>query len=175
MNRRAKILVILSVIVLVLIGAAILAGRLIVKYTPSKVVMDLAEYYDIPDDEMMIILEDSVYEENALYENGQIYVSLDLLVTKLDGEYYWDEKENLLIFTTPDKVIKAEVGDDFYYSNKTKQSVEYDVLKAVGGKFYVAMDFIILFSDITYQKFENPNRVIIQYTWTEHLYRNNFV
>ncbi len=170
MNRRAKILVILSVIVLVLIGAAILAGRLIVKYTPSKVVMDLAEYYDIPDDEMMIILEDSVYEENALYENGQIYVSLDLLVTKLDGEYYWDEKENLLIFTTPDKVIKAEVGDDFYYSNKTKQSVEYDVLKAVGGKFYVAMDFIILFSDITYQKFENPNRVIIQYTWTEHLY-----
>lgn len=169
MDKRAKQAIVGSTII-ILILMAIVITALIKKYTPSKERMDLSEYYEVPEGEAMVILDDSVYEKNAKLIDGTIYVDLDTITDKFNHRFYWDSIENFLIYTTPTEVIKAELGSKEYYVNKPKVSENYVIVKTIGEQVYVALDFVEKYSDITFEYFEDPSRVIIECTYGEYLY-----
>lgn len=160
----------LTVISIILfLAIAITAGIMMYsKFAPSKKVMDLYEYYQTDDnDDVILVLQNKIYEEKGKIIDGQIYVDYDTVTTYFNKRFYWDDKESLLIYTTPTEIIKAEVGSKDYYINKSKKSMDYAIAKVEGGTVYIALDYVKEYSDVKYTLYEEPNRVVISYVWGE--------
>ena len=93
MEKRAKQAVIGTLLVLVLI--LVLGAVTLVKYlSPGKEKMSLADYYHVPAGEAMIILDDKIYEKNAMIFGGELYVDFDTVVQRFNKRFYWDNLYN---------------------------------------------------------------------------------
>lgn len=169
MNRQAKLAVIGTTMALLIIIIAV-GAALIGKFTPSKKVMELTEYYQVSEGEVLVIMQDSVYEKKALIENSTIYLDYDTVISMFNKRFYWDAKENMLSYTTPSEIIRAELGGNSYLINKSKKETSYTIVKIKDGTVYLAIDFVKEFSDLTYEYYKDPNRLVIQYDWGDYLY-----
>jgi spore germination protein YaaH len=169
MNRRTKQALIGTGIAFLIIIIAISAA-VIKRLTPGKLVMELTDYYKLEANEVMLIMQDKVYEKKGLLEDGTVYLDYDTVNQLLNKRFYWDANENVLSYTTPTEVIKAEVGKKSYMSNKKKIDLDYSVVKTKGDQVYVAIDFVKQFSDMRYKYYKTPNRVVIQYKWDDYLF-----
>ncbi len=173
MDKRMRIAVIGLSLVLVIV--LLVAGFAIKKkLTPSDEVMLLTEYYQVKDSELMIILQDKIYDKNGLFLNGTVYIDYDTVVKKFNHRFYWDSKENLLTYTTPTEIIRAEAGKSEYTVtmtlNPTVKKEKYEIVKVLADQVYLALDFVGRYSDLQYSLYQEPNRVIINYQWGEKLY-----
>lgn len=169
--KRNKLM--MGVICVTAIVLIIVAAFVVKKLTPNKDVMDLTEYYQVDSDKILVVLQNQVAEEQGLFLDGVAYVSYDTVEEYLNHRFYWDANENVLIYTTQSEVVKTEIGMNDYYVNKSKSSVSYQIVKTIGTKVYVALDYVKLFSNIEYEVYEEPNRVVIQYDWgNDYLYSN---
>ncbi|WP_310604418.1 glycosyl hydrolase family 18 protein [Anaerosporobacter sp.] len=155
--------------IILLLGIVITAAIVVYnKFAPSKEVMDLYEYYKATDnEEVVLVLQNSIYEQRGQIIDGQIYVDYDTVTTYFNKRFYWDNNESLLVYTTPTEIIKAEVGSKDYYINKSKKSMNYPIAKMEDGVVYIALDYVKEFSDIEYTLYENPNRIVVSYIWGE--------
>lgn len=169
MDRKTKQALIGAGIVLAIIILVITA--FIVKlFTPSNNVMELSEYYKVEDEEVLVILQDEIYEKKGLLLNGVIYLDYETIVEKFNERFYWDTNENMVTYTTPTEIIRAEVASKEYFVNKSKKEVNYDIVKTDGDQAYIALEFIAMFSDMRYEYYETPNRVVVQYKWGDYLF-----
>ncbi len=166
MNKQKKLT--LTFIVL-LVFAVIIAGiaLLVKKYMPSNKEMALTDYFKVSDGEMQVILQDQIYDTKALYEGGQIYVDYGMVHDYLNPRFYWDSKENQLLYTTSTAVISAAVDSADYYTNKSKASMDYPIVKVKGDTAYVALDYVKEHTALDYQKYDDPDRVVITYRYNE--------
>lgn len=179
MEKRAKQAVIGTVAVLaVILVAGVIA---LVRYlSPGTEVMGLSEYYNVPKGEAMLILDDKVYEKNALLLEDHVYVDLDTVQQKFNHRFYWDENENLLIYTTPTEIIRAEAGSSEYQIDKNKKQFSHSVVKAIGADVYISLEFVSLYSDIRYKEITITEddketviqRVMITCTYGDYLFTN---
>lgn len=169
MNRKNKQAVIITFLLLIIVIVSVLAV-LIKKISPSKEVMDLETYYNRKNGEVVVILQNSIYEKSGILIDGSIYLDYETVVKEFNKRFYWDTNENLLIFTTPHEVIKAEVGSKDYYINKSKNTETYAIVKTDGDAVYIALDFVKKYSDLRYEEYDNPKRVVIEYKWGDYLY-----
>lgn len=169
--KNQKRIMLIGSIAAVVIALVVVTIVLINRYTPSKEVMPLTDYMEVASDEATIVFHDGYYEKKAMFLDGQVYVDFDTVKTKFNPKFYWDNTENLLIYTTSVSVIKATAGDNFYRVNKSKTDTGYQIVKTTGSEVYVALDYIKLFSNIDYRFYEEPNRVYIDYEWgNDYLY-----
>ncbi len=169
MEKKAKQTIIGTTIALVLIIIAV-SIVLVRKYTPSDERMELSEYYVVPEGEAMVIMDDAIYEKNALLIDGTLYMDINTITERFNHRFYWDSIENLLIYTTPSEVIKAEVGSKDYYVNKNKLSKDYTIVKTIGDSVYVALEFVDEYSSFFYEVYEEPDRVVIHAAMGDYLY-----
>ena len=141
-NRRlASVLAAAVLVVVALIG--VLASYLIEKYTPSKERMSWNEYYSVDsEDEAAVILNDKLTDIKARVIDGEVYVTTDTLYDYLNSRFYWDAKENLLLYTTPTELITAQVGSNTYTVAKQSYTEDYAPVKADGETAYVALKYI---------------------------------
>ena len=84
-----------------------------------------------------------------------------------NSRFYWDANENVLLYTTPTDIIKAEVGSRDYYVSKNKNTESYAIVKVDGDQAFIALDYVQKFTNIGYETFQEPNRVHITYQWGE--------
>lgn len=167
-NNRKIVRIALAIAAAVILIAGVVVVK---KLIPSKKVMPLTDYYKTDDDRINVVLQNEKQEEQGLYLNGIAYIDYETVSGVIDPRFYWDANENLLIYTTQSEVIKTELGSSDYYVNKSKASVEYPIVKSIGEKVYIAANYIKMFSNIEYNVYENPERVVIQYDWgEEYLY-----
>ena len=76
-SRLAPVLVVLLLIILV--GAAGVITSAIRRYTPSDARMDLADYYEQEsDDELSLILQDTVSSSKGRIKNGVAYIPYEV-------------------------------------------------------------------------------------------------
>ena len=162
-NTAVKVGILLGMLGIVVIIALLLAK----KYMPSSKMVDLNEHYQVDDDKIMLILQNNPYEEQGLYIDGRVYIDVATVTKYFNPRIYWDSNENLLIYTTATEIIKAEVGSQDYYINKSKSSVDYQIVKTDGDKTYVALDYIMQYTNLEYEIYENPNRIVFTYKWNE--------
>ena len=163
MNRRIQLI---SATVAVVVFIA-LSAFVIHKFAPSKDVMDLNEYFSVSEssEDMAIILQDSVCEEKGLFIEGVPYLSYEMITELFNHRFYWDKNEQLLLYTTPDKLIKAQPDTGEYLINKSNDTKEYNIVTVKNDVVYVAMPFVQEYSNITFETFDQPNRIVIQYKW----------
>jgi spore germination protein YaaH len=173
MERRTKIAIAGTTAAIIIIVIA-LATIIIDKLTPSKEVMPLTDYYKLQDSEVMVILQDEIYEKKGMLVDGRVYIDYDTVVDQFNHRFYWDYNENILSYTTPDEIIRVEAGNNEYTMTKsmieTNVATDYPVVKVFGDQVYLALDFVKEYSDLKFEFFKDPDRVIITYIWGDFLY-----
>ena len=171
MEKALKIKLIVSTIAVLGI-ITVLAIALVNKYTPSETMRPLDNYYDVAPEEAVVLLENEIYGERALLKEGGIYLSYTTVSSIFNDGFYLDEAEQLLIYTLPDAVIHAKEGQSFYLNNGEEVSFPHPVYLNLDGVSYLSLEFVQMYSDLSYEFYENPNRVVIHYLWTDFLYYN---
>ncbi len=173
MDRRTKTALIGSAAAVVLI--LILIGVAVVKFlTPSKEMMPLTAYYEVESSEVLVILQNEVYEKKGQLLNGAVYIDYETVLTYFNHRFYWDSNEKILTYTTPNEIIQSVAGSKSY--SVTKNMIKTDMetgqpmVEIVSDQVYLSLDFVQKYSDMTYEYYENPSRVVIQYLWGDYLY-----
>lgn len=167
-KRRQAVVGSAVVAVIILIAIAVMAVRY---FTPSKERMQLTEYYPVAEEEILIFMENEQYKNNGLMVDGTIYLDIATIQEYINHRFYWDNYENMLVYTTPTEIIKAQVGESSYSVNKSKSKTTYPIVKTDGENVFVALEFVALYSNVEYEVYEAPNRVVLTCNWgTEHLY-----
>jgi spore germination protein YaaH len=173
MDKKIKIAII-GISAAIIILAIGIGMAVIKKMTPSDEVMLLTDYYKVEDSDVMIILQDEIYDRFGIMADGTVYIDYDTVVNKFNHRFYWDPNENILTYTTPTEIIQAEAVDNKYSITKsmikTEAVSEYPILKLLGDKVYIALDFVQKYSDLSYRFYVEPNRVVIDYNWGEYLF-----
>lgn len=164
-QKRKQAIVATSIVLTIIVVCVVIA--IVKSMTPSKEIMDLKEYYQVEENEILIFMENNQYEKKGLYVDNTIYVDYDTVVNHMNHRFYWDVYENILSYTTPTEIIKAEVGKSSYTVNKSETKTDYPIVKVNGDQVYVALEYVKLFSNVEYEIFLDPNRVVITCNWGE--------
>ncbi|WMJ85672.1 glycosyl hydrolase family 18 protein [Anaerocolumna sp. MB42-C2] len=168
MDRRTKQTIIGTSIALVII-IVIIGAAMIKKITPSDKVMDLSEYYKLDQNEVMVIMQNQIYEKKAYLQDKTIYLDFDTINGILNKRFYWDSNENILSYTTPTEIIKTEADSSSYYINEKKKKSDYPIAVLKDNAVYVAIDFVKQYSDMSYEYYKDPNRIVIKYQYGDYL------
>lgn len=162
-DRRQLIPVLMAVILIIIILLIMGINYLVKKYSPSDERMDLYAYFNLEQgDEAAVILEDELTDIRARIIDGEAYVSTDVLYEYLNPRFYWDAKENLLLYTMPTELITAEVGSNEYSVAKTKYTEDYAPVKVDGDTAYVALKYIQKYTAMEFEVMtDEVNRVHI--------------
>lgn len=113
-------------------------------------------------------MQDEISDIQGLYEEGQIYIDMDVVTGVLNPRFYWDSVENKLLYTTSTEVITTEVNSNICYINKRREEKDYNIVRVQDGKVYVAIDYIGQYTALDYKKFDNPDRAVINYIYGEN-------
>ena len=164
---KKKILPVIAFIaVVVLIIAIIGISSLAKKYTPSKERMDLSEYFNISsDDEIAIVLNREKIESKAKIINNETYLDYKFVHDYINPRFYWDENENILLYATSNGLISASADANSYLTNKSTTDYKCPVVKATSDSALIEIDFVLKYSDFTYELFEKPNRLVMNNEW----------
>lgn len=173
MNRKFKLAFLGSVTALVIIAIFIISA-IIKMLTPSKEVMPLTDYYKVKDSEVILILQNEIYEKKGLLIDDKVYVDYNTVVSKFNHRFYWDYNENVLTYTTPDEIIRTAAGSNKFTITKsmieTSMATDYPIVEVFADKVYISLDFVKQYSDLTFKYYEEPNRVVINYIWGDYLF-----
>ena len=167
-RKRQRSLAIRGALVVILAAAIVAAVFLWKKYSPSKDEYDLKKYYGIENEgQLAITVDDQVVEPHGMIADGKAYVQYDIVRDYINSRFYWDPNENKLLYTLPKDMVTVEVGSKDYNVSKEKKSEDYVILKTEGSTAYIALDFIQQYTNMEYELYNDPNRVMIECDWGE--------
>lgn len=157
-KKMMPVLVALGLIVLIVAAAG--GVFLYQRYSYSREEADLKAYFgtDSPE-EMAIVLNDGMTEEKGLWKDGHCYLTLDAVHELLNGRFYADDNEKLLLYTLPDKTDRIGFGEstDEGYAAAFEQD----------GKVWLALDYVKRYTDMEFTAYTEPNRVVVTTSWEE--------
>ncbi|QEK19554.1 glycosyl hydrolase family 18 protein [[Clostridium] hylemonae] len=168
-RRRRRNLGIRICLTVILIIAAIAAVFLWRRYSPSKEKADLDKYYGIEQEgQLAIVVNNEVVEPKGMIADGKAYIQYEIVRDYINSRFYWDPNENILLYTLPKDMVSVEVGSKDYTVSKDKNSEDYVILKTEGSTAYIALDFVQQYTNIDYEVYDDPERVVIVGDWGEH-------
>ncbi len=163
-KKSVPVFAALSLIVVVILF--LLLGKLIEKYTPSKDRQDLTEYYQMSsEDEVAIIYNNEVLDVHAKMIDGYVYLDFNTVHDLINSRFYWDSNENKLLYTTANDLITVNAESTDYFVTKDANSLDHIIVKLDATSAYVAIDFVKMYSDFSYEIYDTPNRVVIHNQW----------
>lgn len=167
-RRRKRNLGIKIAALIIFIIAIVAAAFLWKKYSPSKKEYDLNKYYGIESEgQVAITVDNQVVKPHGMIADGKAYVQYEIVRDYINSRFYWDPNENVLLYTLPKDMVTVEVGSKDYNVSKEKKSEDYVILKTEGSTAYIALDFIQQYTNIEYELYNDPNRLMIVSDWGE--------
>lgn len=165
-KRRNSILRTIGLIFLLIILAA--GALLWKKYSPSKEQADKNQYYGIEQEgQLAVIINNEILENFGLFSDQKAYLPYEVVHDYINDRFYVDLNENKLLYTLPEGTVCAEVGNKEYSIGKEKQSEDYVIWKTQGSTAYVALDFVQKYSNVEFEVYDDPNRVVVTSQWGE--------
>ena len=142
LHMKKKIIPALVVLILIVIIIAIAGiSALIKKYTPSKDVLSLNEYYNISaEDQAAIILNRELNEAQAKVIDGYVYLDYSFVHDTINSRFYWDANENILFYATDSELISANADSNSYQVTKSTVDYGHPVVKANSDSCYIDID-----------------------------------
>ncbi len=167
MKKKAlPVLIVIGLILLILAGIVITS--LIQKYTPSKDRMELTEYFNITsEDQIAVIFNNEVLDSQAKLIDGSVYLDFNFVHDNINSRFYWDENENILLYTTAEDLIMAYADETSYTVTKNSVDNGIPVVKATSDSAWIDINFVAQYSDFTYEYFEEPSRLVLTNSWGE--------
>ena len=183
-KKSVKPLIALAVILVILIGLLFVVYKI---KGPTHNMENLQKYFfltensatgtqEAGENDLAIVLEDTMLDQHTYYgdteenqvqylsrafrQDGQVYVSRDLVYYNIDERFYWDSSENVLVVTNADRIIKAKLNDKKYTINNETIETDYPIVVEWGSTICIAMDFVDQFSSASYEVFEDRQEFI---------------
>ena len=167
-RRRKRNLTIKIILLVVLIAAAVVGAFLWKRYSPSKEQANLQEYYGIQQEgQLAVIVNDQITEPQGMISEGKAYLQYEIVRDYINSRFYWDPNENILLYTLPTDMVSVEVGSTDYSVSRDKNSEDYVILKTEGSTAYIALDFIQKYTNMEYEVYDDPQRIVVQSDWGE--------
>lgn len=153
-HMKKKIIPVIIVFFLILVIAG--AG-LVSRYIPTSKKMDLTQYYgQTAEGEAVLILGTETMEQRALVADGKAYLPIEIVNTYLNQRFYWDADNQQILYATPSTLETYVASGDAGTEVMVKD-----------GNTYLSLDLVKKYTDMDSYVYENPNRVIIQYQFTD--------
>lgn len=169
-GQMKKIIPVIVAVVLILIVAAAGFGSILIeKYSYSKERADLEEYFGLLEaDDAAIILQDAQIEEYAKVWDGICYFDFATVQKYFNDRFYEDKLENLLLYTTPDSIIRTEIGTSVYSTSAGEaKDTGYTIARYDGDVLYVAAEYVKKYTNFSYKLFAEPYHVQVDTEWNE--------
>ena len=168
-----KNIIVIAVAAVIVLAAAGILGRKFYrdyqeKHQPSTTVMPLAEHYDISGEDVMIIIDETVYGKKGLWRNDTVYLDLETVTSMYDHRFFWVESENTLFYSTPDKIYKFFPAKNEYLLNREAAVSDVPVVETANGTVYISINFLEN-CGITCRVYDDPHRILITYSEEEFL------
>lgn len=163
-RRRKRVRpAIIGALFMILIAMLAVCAVCWIKYRPTKDKYDLNAYFEITEDTSVgVTVDNEVLEAQAIQEDDQLYISYEILRDYINDRFYWDANENILLYTLPKDMVRAEVGSKDYTISKNQISEDYVIVKTEGHTAYIALEFVKKYTDLEYTYYEDPSRVMIK-------------
>ena len=178
-RRRRRNAVIRWFLFFVFIIIAIVGFVIWKRYGSTNEKADLKQYYGVESEtDPALVIDDQVVKrfQNAEEGNtpdpvkvydGQYYVEYSVAHNRINKRFYWDSNENVLLYTLPGGSVSAAVGSKEYTDITEKKSEDYVILKTEGKIAYIALPFIQQYTNMEYEVYDDPTRVVITTEWGE--------
>ena len=167
MKRRISP-VLLVLILIVLVAAAGIGTALIRRYMPSGEKMDGSEYFSLNDSsEAALVVNRELKEEKAKIIDGRYYIENTVVGKYINGRFYWDEKNQVMLYTLPTEMFQISPDTTEYQTSQGVQSTDYVILRREGDSCYLDLEFIQQYTDMEYQTYDDPARLVIRTEWNE--------
>lgn len=150
-NKKVPVWPVLAVVAVLLTVAVLREVR------PSKAHVDLDQYFASRSGSLAVITNDVLSHEDAFVDGGAVYLSASYLL-KINARFYLDETEKLLLYTLPGETLRAD---------KTTMMDGRPVIRTEGGALYVLMDYISQYTDMHWQLYPDPDRLVIRTAFGE--------
>lgn len=161
-RRRKRNLILGAGLFIIVIIAAVAAFFLWRKYGPTDEQADRNQYYGIESEgQVAVVVNNEVLEPEGMIADGKAYVAYSAVRDYINERFYWDSGENLLLYTLPTDTVSAEVGESEYTLANEKNTTDYVILKTEGSTAYIALDFISQYTDMSYEVYKNPERIVV--------------
>lgn len=160
-KKAAPVLVVL--ILIVLVGAAGVVSFLINRYKPGTEYMAGNEYFNLPDENSVALIQNGeLLEEQAVLIGGEPYAAYTYVESQLNSCFYWDEETKGILLTTSGGVQTLLPGDAAVAKTPGGQPA---VQQESDGKVYISLDVVKEYTDLDYAYYGDPNRVVIRNEW----------
>ena len=164
---KKKAAPVLAIVLLIVIVAGIgFLTRVIKKYTPSSEVMSSQEYFGLDHEgEAAIVAGSEILPYKGKILNDVAYVDYQAVKEVLNDYFYWDSENNTMLYTMPTDVVQIPAGSNSYTADGKTQSLNYNIVLIDGTETYIALDFVKQYTDISYETFHDPDRIVINNEW----------
>lgn len=160
------------VALLILLVAIVGIGfRIIDRYIPSKTVLDGKEYFGVSGGEdAAVVLPDRLEQGKALVKDGTAYISYELAKESLNDHLYKNEEEKQVILTTATDIIKLPFDSAEYTTLTGNGSMPYQITFFENGNLYLALEYLVQYTDFQYTVEQEPLHIIINNQWGSKTY-----
>ncbi len=160
--------VFIAIVLIFVIVAAGLGAKLYEKYSYSKERADLDTYFDVQNDtETAIVLQDELLADKALLLDGTCYFAMDTVQKYFNARFYEDAGEGLLLYTTPDDIIRTQIGSAQFTQRGEEHTEDYALSRYENDALYIAVDYVKKFTNFSYELYTDPNRMQVYNQWEE--------
>ncbi|WFA09864.1 glycosyl hydrolase family 18 protein [Tissierella sp. Yu-01] len=130
-------------------------------YISNKPNTDVISYSD----ELYLIIEDKIieYGKPAIIKNDVIYFSFDFIKEYIDTNLFYDEVEEMVIFTSDEYVKKFKLSDNKGSINLKEYYIDYPIIRQE-DVIYIPVDLIIDDYEIVVNYYNNTNAIVVDYT-----------
>ena len=168
---KKKLPILIAIVLILLLCAGFAFSVLYEKYSYSDERADLQEYYGLEkEDSVAIVLGDELIEDKGLCRDGVYYLDLNTIHTYFNNRFYLDnsiETKEMLIYTTTDTNYRVNCDSKVVTTESGEEQSDFVIMLYENDTCYVAIDYVVRFTDMTYEVFTEPNRMQIYNVWPE--------
>lgn len=166
--KKKIIPVLIAIVLIIVIGGVSFGIKFMEKYSYTDERADLAAYFNMGgEQDVAIVLQDELIKERSRLIDGAYYVELGTVHEYFNDRFYEDKKEELLLYTLPDDIIRNEIGSSQVSSREGEETLSYIPARYEGETLYVALDYVKRYANFSYEGFAEPNRLQIYTRWDE--------
>lgn len=145
MKRAVPVIIAIGLIFLIVLG--FFGYQAIQRYIPTKEPADLREVYQVSDGGVAVFFDFERQDVRGLYENGQTYLPLSWINSRLNKRFYWDGTEELLVYTLPEQIVYADAD--------TKGTNGFPLLLIKEDDVYLTLGLVANYTDVEIQAFDS--------------------
>lgn len=142
-------------VVLLVLVIAVAVGCFLYTYRTDEEVISIS-------DELYLVIEDELYLEDrpVILDDNILYISLDIIKENIDHNLFYDQEEEMVIFTDKERVTRFVVGENKGSTNY-KEFFVNSPIKKIEEKIYIPEEILYIHYDFNIDYFKDTNAVVL--------------